>query len=106
METLYLHPGYNLLLEWGHALYIDNKTGKKGVQKPKQNPNSICKSKNQKKIVKDKTENGNKVSDKTQNGMSIMDMIQNMNPGQTSKSEQHVKEVQVTPMEDETHQKG
>lgn len=35
-----------------------------------------------------------------------MDMIQNMNPGQTSNSEQHVKEVRVPPMENETQKKG
>lgn len=26
IEALYLHPGYNILVEWGHALYIDNAT--------------------------------------------------------------------------------
>jgi N-acetyl-anhydromuramyl-L-alanine amidase AmpD len=42
IEALYLHPGYNILLEWGHALYIDNKTGNI-VQQDYNNTNALTK---------------------------------------------------------------
>lgn len=56
--------------------------------------------------MKDKNENSNKVSDKTQNAQSIMDMILNMNPGQTSNSEQHAKGVPRAPLDNGTVLKG
>jgi len=42
IETLYLHPGYNILVEWGHALYIDNATGAI-VQQDYNNTNALTK---------------------------------------------------------------
>ena len=42
IEALYLHPGYNILVEWGHALYIDNST-KDIVQQDYNNTKALTK---------------------------------------------------------------
>ena len=34
MESLYLRPGFSVLIEWGHTIYLDNK-GKVKTSKPK-----------------------------------------------------------------------
>jgi len=42
LETLYMHPGYNVLLEWGHSSYIDNKS-KLIIQPPNNNTSAFTK---------------------------------------------------------------
>ena len=82
------------------------KPKKKGVDKPKQTANSICKSKNQSKKQKDKTGKEKVSAAKTQNSKTIMSMINSMSKPQVNKENDQTKDVQIQQNELPTGTKG